>query len=70
MTNISLNAYCPRSKYGLTAQDLIEFAVQVEDQLNEEYTKAVLPPYKKETIKWTPASIVGFAGNCFKSILP
>lgn len=67
---IPLHKYCPRTKYGLTVDDLIKHVVEVEDQLNEEYVRPALPKYEKKQIKWTQASLVGFAGNCIKYILP
>lgn len=70
MKILNLNEYCPRSKYPLTTRELVQFVAQIESELNEEFRPAPLLPYKKERIKWTPAFIVGFAGNIIRSVLP
>ena len=67
---IPMREYCPRSKYPLTAKELIQFAAQIESELNEEYRPQPLPKYEKTKLKITPAFIVGFAGNIIKSCLP
>jgi hypothetical protein len=70
METIPMKRYCPRSKYPLTAQELILFVTQIEDELNEEYKPQSLPKYEKKELKITPAFIVAFAGNMVRSILP
>lgn len=67
---ISLNKYCPRSKYGISAQDIIQHVVQVESELNEEYRPSPIPKYEKKELKLTLASAVGMAGNCLKALIP
>lgn len=68
--SIPLKEYCPRTKYGLTIEDIIQHVAQVEDELNEVHTPRPLPKYEKKEMKWTPASLVGMAGNCIKYVLP
>jgi hypothetical protein len=70
MHNLPMSRYCPKSKYPLDTREIIKMIAEIEDQWNEEYTPPPLPKYEKKEIKWTPASLVGFAGNCVRSILP
>lgn len=71
MTPLPMSKYCKRSKFGLTVQDLIKYAVDIEDKLNEKPTPPpTIPPYVKTELPLNHASRVGMASNLIRALVP